>query len=128
MGQQQLLLVLLGIILVGIAIAVGISVFEAQSVRSNLDGMINDFNHIAASAYQFRGRPVAMNGGQGDYTNFVIPTNLSSSSNATYVILSQSTNEIVFHGTSAQDPSNTIEVRIDSEGKLGSWTYTGGFQ
>ena len=37
MGQQQLLLIILGVIIVGIAIAVGLSLFSAQSIQSNKD-------------------------------------------------------------------------------------------
>ena len=58
MGQQQLLLIILGVIIVGIAIAVGLSLFSAQSVQSNSDAIINDLNNLAAQAYQFRIRPI----------------------------------------------------------------------
>ena len=39
MGQQQLLLIILGVIIVGIAIAVGISQFGAHSTQANKDGV-----------------------------------------------------------------------------------------
>ncbi|MCX5729611.1 MAG: hypothetical protein NTZ28_12390, partial [Nitrospirae bacterium] len=60
MGQQQLLLIILGVIIVGIAIAVGLSLFSAQSVQSNRDAIINDLNNLAAQAYQYRIRPTSM--------------------------------------------------------------------
>ncbi len=65
MGQQQLLLIILGVIIVGIAIAVGLSLFSAQSVQSNRDAIINDMNNLAAQAYQYRIRPTSMAGGAG---------------------------------------------------------------
>jgi hypothetical protein len=37
MGQQQLLLLILGVIIVGIAIAVGVTMFSAQSTEANKD-------------------------------------------------------------------------------------------
>ncbi len=128
MGQQQLLLVIVGVIIVGIAIAIGITTFEAQNVRSNLDAIINDLNHMASQAYQYRMRPAKMDGGNGDYSNYEIPPTLSSNSNATYTIVSKSKDEITFLATSAVDPANTVTATVDARGLLGNWIYTGAFQ
>lgn len=128
MGTQQLMLVILGVILVGIAIAVGISTFQAQNVRSNLDAMINDLNHIAAHAYQYRMRPVKLSGGEGDYSLYDIPPGLASNSNATYTILRKNKDAMALLATSALDPGNTITATVDAEGTLGGWIYTGAFQ
>jgi len=130
MGQQQLLLIILGVIIVGIAIAVGLSLFSAQSVQSNRDAIINDLNNLAAQAYQFRIRPSSMGGGQGDYTTFSIPNKMRTNENGTYVITTagSTTAGIVITATSAQNASNTIKVTIDTDGKLGTWVYTGDFQ
>ena len=127
MGQQQLLLIILGVIIVGIAIAVGLSLFSAQSVQSNRDAIINDLNNLAAQAYQFRIRPSSMGGGQGDYTTFTIPSKMKTNENGTYTA-APTTNTIVFTAVSAQNASNSIKVTIDSNGKLGSWSYYGDFQ
>ena len=50
MGQQQLLLIVLGVIIVGIAVVVGISVFTASSSSSNQDAVISDLQNISANA------------------------------------------------------------------------------
>jgi hypothetical protein len=127
MGQQQLLLIILGVIIVGIAIAVGLSLFSAQSVQSNRDAMINDLNNLAAQAYQFRIRPTSMGGGQGDYTTFTIPIKMRTNENGTYVA-SPSSNSIDIIATSAQNASNYITVTIDTDGRLTAWSYYGDFQ
>jgi hypothetical protein len=127
MGQQQLLLIILGVIIVGIAIAVGLSLFTAQSIQSNRDAMINDLNNLAAQAYQYRIRPTSMGGGQGDYSSFVIPTKMKTNENATYSA-SPTQNSIVFAAVSAQNPTNVIKVTIDSFGRLNGWAYSGDFQ
>ncbi len=67
MGQQQILLIVLSVILVGIAIAVGITMFRAQARNSNLDGIISDLNNLGSIAYQYKIRPVSMGGGGGEY-------------------------------------------------------------
>jgi hypothetical protein len=39
MGQQQLLLIILGVIIVGIAIAVGLQLFQSGSIGANQDAI-----------------------------------------------------------------------------------------
>jgi hypothetical protein len=127
MGQQQLLLIILGVIIVGIAIAVGLSLFSAQSIQSNKDAIINDLNNIAAHAYQFRIRPSSMGGGNGAYTGYSIPTKMQTNSNASYAS-TPAANTVTIVATSAQNTTNTVTVVVDSNGNLGSWTYAGDFK
>jgi hypothetical protein len=132
MGQQQLLLIILGVIIVGIAIAVGLSLFSAQSVQSNRDAIINDLNNLAAQAYQYMIRPSSMGGGQGSYGGFSIPSKMVTNENATYSIgaatASASAMSLVFTATSVQNTTNTVTVNLDSQGHLNTWTYAGDFK
>ena len=128
MGQQQLLLIILGVIIVGIAIAVGLSLFSAQSIQANKDAMINDINNISAHAYQFKIRPSSMGGGNGAYTGYSIPVKMATNENGTYAVNSPGANSVTIVATSRQNTTNTITVVVDSDGKLGSWTYANDFQ
>ena len=129
MGQQQLLLIILGVIIVGIAIAVGLSLFSAQSIQSNKDAIINDLNNIAAQAYQYRIRPSSMAGGNGSYTGFSIPQKMASNANAAYTC-SPSASNVTFTSTSANNAANLVYAAIDTDGKFiqASWSYTNEFQ
>ena len=134
MGQQQLLLIILGVIIVGIAIAVGISMFSSGSVQANKDAIVNDMNNLAANAYQHRIRPCSMGGGAGSYTGtactpanpWTVPTKLVTTENGTYA-RTNAAQAVTITGTSASYPSSTVVAVVDSTGKLGSWTYTGDF-
>ncbi len=126
MGQQQLLLIILGVIIVGIAIAVGLSLFSAQSIQANKDAIINDLNNIAAHAYQFKIRPNSMGGGNGAYTGYTIPTKMATNENANYAA-TPAASSVTVVATSVQNTTNKITVVVDSDGKLGSWTYAGDF-
>lgn len=128
MGQQQLLLIILALILIGIAIAVGISIFNAQRVKTNLDDIISDLNLLAANAYQYRGRPTAMSGGQGSYIGYVIPKTMVSTESANYKISAQTMSSVTIVATSAQSATNIVTVVVNSDGRLGGWTYAGDFQ
>ena len=128
MGQQQILLVIVGVIIVGLAIAVGIALFGAQSVASNRDAMITDLQHISLLAYQYRITLRTMAGGQGDYSLFVIPSQMTSNSSGTYSITDAQPNTLTLQAVSANSVANTITVIVDSQGKLGSLTFGGEFQ
>lgn len=69
MGQQQLLLILLGIIVVGIALAVGLAMFVDNAASSNRESVTHDLINLAASARVFYRRPATMGGGDGSFTS-----------------------------------------------------------
>ena len=128
MGQQQILFIIVGVIVIGIAITVGISIVSAQTVATNRDALINDLNHLASYAYQYRIRLRSMGGGQGDYTSFSIPPKLRSNEDGTYSVASAQVNTISLCAASTENESNTIQVLVGSEGKITQWTFGGDFE
>lgn len=108
MGQQQLLLIVLGVIVVGIAIVVGINLFNANAQQANRDGVISDLQNLAAMAQAHFKKPAAMGGGGNSFTNsnggtaWAIPTNLATSPNGTYAITTQAAGNLVITGTGNQ--------------------------
>ena len=98
MGQQQLLLIVLGVIVVGIAVVVGINLFNANATSANRDGVISDLNNIGAMAQQYYKKPVSMGGGGNTFTGWLIPTGLDSTANGTYTAVPQA-QSVVITGT-----------------------------
>ena len=84
MGQQQLLLIVLGVIVVGIAVVVGINLFNANATSANRDGVISDLNNLGAMGQQYYKKPTSMGGGGNTFTGWTIPTGLDSTANGTY--------------------------------------------
>jgi hypothetical protein len=84
MGQQQLLLIVLGVIVVGIAVVVGINLFNANATSANRDGVVSDLNNLGAMAQQFYKKPISMGGGGNTFTGWTIPTGLDSTANGSY--------------------------------------------
>jgi len=84
MGQQQLLLIVLGVIVVGIAVVVGINLFNVNAVSSNRDGVIADLNNLGTMAQQYYRKPTAMGGGGNSFTNWTIPTHTDTTPNGVY--------------------------------------------
>ncbi len=67
MGTQQILLIVLSVIIVGIAVAVGITMFNAQATNSNRQAIVGDMNNFAASALSFYKTPLTHGGGEGSF-------------------------------------------------------------
>ena len=73
MGQQQLLLIILGIIVVGIAIAVGMGLFRADSVSHKRDLLLNETSSLATLAMAYYKKPANLGGGGNTFTGWSIP-------------------------------------------------------
>jgi Tfp pilus assembly protein PilE len=63
MGQQQLLLVILVTIIVGIATVVAINTFGTAADQANIDAVNNDIATLASAAQGFYMRPAMLGGG-----------------------------------------------------------------
>lgn len=63
MGQQQLLLLVLGIVIVGLAVVVGIQAFGENQKKANADALVNDAIRIASDAQAWKLKPAAFGGG-----------------------------------------------------------------
>ncbi len=84
MGQQQLLLIVLGVIIVGIAVVVGINVFTASASQANRDGVIADLTNLASLSQQWYRKPTALGGGGNTFTGWTVPGALDTTGNGTY--------------------------------------------
>ena len=72
MGQQQLLLVILVTIIVGIATVVALNVFGTQAEQANRDAVRQDILSAAANAQGHYIRPVMMGGGGNSFEDLEI--------------------------------------------------------
>jgi len=86
MGQQQLLLIVLGVIIVGIAIVVGINLFTANAIESNRNGVISDLSNLGAMAQQYYKRPTTYSGGGNTFTGWTLDANLDTTGHGTYAL------------------------------------------
>ena len=70
MGQQQLLLILLVTIIVGIATVVAINTFSASFTQSNKDSVRSDLALLASSAQSYYLKPNMLGGGGNSFNGF----------------------------------------------------------
>ncbi|MCS7081678.1 MAG: hypothetical protein N2561_09800 [Bacteroidetes bacterium] len=72
MGQQQLLLLVLGTVIVGTAIVVGIQAFSANAKKANQDAMLQDLLRLATDAQAWVKKPTEFGGGGGRWNGLTI--------------------------------------------------------
>lgn len=133
MGQQQLLLIILGVIVVGIAVAVGITMFQDNAVSANRDAVTNDLVNLASRAQQYYRRPTALSGGGNSFVGLTADasglaklTSKSTNANGTYSIQTAGTaTSVVIRGIGKEkgaDGTNPLNMSMyvfsDSTGVL----------
>lgn len=69
MGQQQLLLVILVTIVVGIATVVALNIFSTSAEQANHDAVRQDLAQIATSAQGWYIKPAMLGGGDNSFAN-----------------------------------------------------------
>ena len=84
MGQQQLLLIVLGVIIVGIAIFVGVTLFQTNAAEAKRNNVTNELVNLATLAQQYYQRPTALGGGSRTFTGWQIPNELRTTANGSY--------------------------------------------
>jgi hypothetical protein len=72
MGQQQLLIVILGTIIVGIAISVAVLMFNDQASATNRDEVVADLAHLSSLAQAYYRKPRILGGGGGSFTGMTL--------------------------------------------------------
>jgi Tfp pilus assembly protein PilE len=116
MGQQQLLLIVLGVIIVGIAVVVGINVFTASSANSNREAVVADLTNLASLAQQYYRKPTALGGGNNTFTGWTVPGNLAQTPNmSTAVVATVTATTVTLVGTGNQtgnDGSTDVKVTM----------------
>jgi hypothetical protein len=119
MGQQQLLLLVLGIVIVGLAVVVGIQAFGENQKKSNQDALVNDGVRFASDAQAWALKPAAFGGGSGAFTGLTWQDLGYEISGTTYDNLNGtwlapqiiSATEVLFAGSNTQ-ANNEVEIRV----------------
>lgn len=113
MGQQQLLLIVLGLVLIAIAVAIGISLFRAHAISSKRDILINETVDMAAQAISYYKRTREFGGGGKSFIGWQIPSQVQNTINGSYVINAINKDEVVIiaTGTEVVTGNDSIQVK-----------------
>lgn len=120
MGQQQLLFIIIGVVIVGIAISVAISMFTAQSVESSRNAVLNDLGYFAQRAREYYWKPKGAGGGGNSFegVNLHILASQTTTPNGRYYVEQASTAEVILMGVGnvlAGEDSIRIRMRVNEK-------------
>jgi hypothetical protein len=76
MGQQQLLLIVLGVLIVGMAMYAGLRVMDNINESNDRDQLISQMHYVIAEARKFAAKPTYLGGGEGTLTQFSAPQSM----------------------------------------------------
>jgi Tfp pilus assembly protein PilE len=112
MGQQQLLLIVLGVIIVGVAVAVGVSQFRSSAVDSNRQAVISDIVNLAAKAQRYYRTPAALAGGGQSFSGFALSSVDTGNANGSYSLgtAAPSDSSLASGSTTATTADQTVYV------------------
>jgi len=108
MGQQQIFLLVLAIIIVGIAIVIGIDNFHSKAVQANRDAVIIDLNYLASDAQAYYKKITIYGGGEQSFISYDIPSQLKTNDNGTYNVLSTQPLKVIIE-----------DIGVEKEGNIG---------
>ena len=121
MGQTQLLLIVLGVLLIGLAIFGGLTMFSSNAEETSRLAMINDLSNFAQGARIWYNKPVSQGGGGKSFNDITIGKvfPMAENANGRYFIHSASGNLCVIEGVgeivTSEGDSIRVRVRVTPE-------------
>ncbi|MFQ5648523.1 MAG: hypothetical protein ACE5IY_01155 [bacterium] len=123
MGQQQLLLIVLSTIIVGISIAVGINMVTTSAGRANQDAGMQGILTLSERARDWYRKPVLAGGGGNSFVALATGTDMTAqltwpatTEDGTYSIQTAGTaTQVVFRFVGVEDQDgDAVNVTIDA--------------
>jgi hypothetical protein len=114
MGQSQLLMLVLAVIIVGIAVAVGITQLQEGALTANADGLLTDCQTITAKAQGWYRKPTSLGGGGNSFVGATLPKVGASGTNdnGSYTLNVASTNQVTCVGTGHEMNASDALVQV----------------
>ena len=114
MGTNQLLLVVLGMMLVGVAIYVGVSMFSANTVEATRNAIILDLGNFAARANAYYWKLAVQGGGGKSFTGITMSQiyPMNENVNARYFIENVENDQCTITGVGKVVTTNGDSIRV----------------
>jgi len=121
MGSQQLLMIVVGLIIVGIGVAIGINIFGVNAQQANRDAITEDCLHLAAAAQGYYRKPDILGGGNNSFADIGVTDcgmlpfgdgRTAQNMNATYVI-EEKQSTLTIKGSSRSESSRIVVLVCD---------------
>jgi hypothetical protein len=98
----------------------------ANAIQTNKDRIIFELNNIAWRIYQYKALPHELDGGNGSFSEYILPLKYSKTKYGSYTATVTDSN-VCLAGQSNIYSDASIKVLIDRHGKMNDWQYWGKF-
>ena len=114
MGQQQLLLIVMAVIIVGIAIAVSIQLFRSNAIDSKRDILIEETTSIGLMALQYFKKPAEIGGGSQSFIGWTIPSQMVTTANGNFMTSMVAADQVIITGTGTEVVTGTDSIEVQT--------------
>lgn len=121
MGQQQLLLIIIGVIIVGIAVAFAMNLFRSSAIDHKRDLVMNECQNLASMALTYSKKPREFGGGGNSFTGWDVPGNLKNTVSGNYTADVQA-DKVIITGTGNEVVNGTDSVKVQTTVEGNSFT------
>ncbi len=98
MGTQQLLLLVVAMIVVGVAITLASQLFDSNAEISNKESIVSESFNLGSLAQQYYNKPRELGGGSRSFVGWLVSASLDSTLNGTYAVEKISMEELIIIG------------------------------
>lgn len=112
MGQQQLLLIMLTVILIGVALAVGLNLFTANAIEQKRNEIINECTLLASEAQLYYRRPKVYGGGGKSFLGWTVPPQYQVTEAGYLIAADIKTDEVTITGTGNEIANGTDSIKV----------------
>jgi hypothetical protein len=113
MGQQQLLLIVLGMIIVGIAVIFSITLFRQNAIDSKRDLLLNECGNLAMDAMKYYKKPVTLGGGGNTFVGWTIPEVITTTATGYYYSAAIFKDSVLIVGTGNEVVNGNDSVQVE---------------
>ena len=111
MGTQQLLLILIGLIAIGVAIAGGIYLFDSYAEGAAQDNIVSECSSLGSLAQQYYNKSAEMGGGDKSFVGWNISEHVDSTHSAIYSIVLANNEKLILRGTPHADKNYSWAIK-----------------
>lgn len=112
MGQQQLLLIVVGVIIVGLSLLLVIKLFEVNALEANRDAVYADTMNLAGIAQHYYHLPKMISGGGGSFIGFTIPEQFNETGNGSYSVSNITINSVTIVGVGKEHDADGKSYQV----------------
>jgi len=114
LGQQQLLMIVLAIIIVGIAVAVSIQLFRSNAIEQKRDLLIEETTSLGYMAIQYYKKPAELGGGSKSFLGWTIPSQMVVTANGNFMTSTVTADQVIITGTGTEVVTGVDSIEVQT--------------